>query len=210
MRNMLSAAMWNLHGKVCGKPCRNVEKRVLHRWNLAGLPRQAAGSSYLSEKENAMRVIRRSPERKALVLHQRSAQLSPNSRKLNRKSRLHRRIDLGRNGLNRPLNNGKIVRRSRTSRRLWLQTTGRTVRQNVRWCRTSRKHDIHRLCRKDWTKKPLVRSSSNGKPEKSRANSGVRRTEVSASDEKGGNGRCYGLRTVDCFAAVDVSDYRFG
>ena len=32
-------------------------------------------------KENAMRVIRRSPERKALVLHQRSAQLSPNSRK---------------------------------------------------------------------------------------------------------------------------------
>ena len=69
MRNMLSAAMWNLHGKVCGKPCRNVEKRVLHRWNLVELPLQAAVSSYLSEKENAMRVIRRSPERKALVLH---------------------------------------------------------------------------------------------------------------------------------------------
>ena len=78
---MLSAAMWNLHGKVCGKPCRNVEKRVLHRWNLVELPLQAAGNSYLSEKENVMRVIRRSPERKALVLHQRSAQLSPNSRK---------------------------------------------------------------------------------------------------------------------------------
>ncbi len=85
MRNMLSAAMWNLHGKVCEKPCRNVEKRVLHRWNLVELPLQAAVSSYLSEKENAMRVIRRSPERKALVLHQRSAQLSPNSRKPNRK-----------------------------------------------------------------------------------------------------------------------------
>ena len=128
MRNMLSAAMWNLHGKVCGKPCRNVEKRVMHRWNLAGLPRQAAGSSYLSEKENAMRVIRRSPEQKALVLHQRSAQLSPNSRKLNRKSRLHRRIDLGRNGLNRHPDSGKIVRRSRISRRLRLQTASRTGR----------------------------------------------------------------------------------
>ena len=182
MRNMLSAAMWNLHGKVCGKPCRNVEKRVLHRWNLAGLPRQAAGNSYLSEKENAMRVIRKSPERKALVLHQRSAQLSPNSRKPNRKSRLHRRIDLGRNGLNRHPDSGKIVRRSRISRRLRLQTASRTVRQNVRWCRTSRKHDIQ--CQKDWTKKPLVWSSNSGKPEKSRANSGVRRAEVSASDEK--------------------------
>lgn len=134
MRNMLSAAMWNLHGKVCGKPCRNVEKRVLHRWNLVELPLQAAVSSYLSEKENAMRIIRRSPERKALVLHQRSAQLSPNSRKPNRKSRLHRRIDLGRNGLNRHSDSGKIVRRSRISRRLRLQTASRTVRQNVRWC----------------------------------------------------------------------------
>lgn len=142
MRNMLSVAMWNLHGKVCGKPCRNAEKRVPHRWNLAGLPRQATVRSYLSVKENTMRVIRRSPERKALVLHQRSAQLSPNSRKPNRKSRLYRRIDLGRNGLNRHPDSGKIVRRSRTSRRLWLQTASRTVRQNVRWCRTSRKHDI--------------------------------------------------------------------
>ena len=207
---MLSAAMWNLHGKVCGKPCRNVEKRVLHRWNLAGLPRQAAGNSYLSEKENAMRVIRKSPERKALVLHQRSAQLSPNSRKPNRKSRLHRRIDLGRNGLNRHPDSGKIVRRSRISRRLWLQTTSRTVRQNARLYQISRKHGAHRPCRKDWTKKPLVRSSNSGKPEKSRANSGVRRAEVSVSDEKDGNGRCYGICAVDCFAAVDVSDYRFG
>ena len=63
---------------------------------------------------------------------------------------------------------------------------------------------------KDWTKKPLVRSSNSGKPEKSRANSGVRRAEVSASDEKGGNGRCPGLRTADCFTSVDVSDYCFG
>ena len=123
-------------------------------------------------------------------------------------SRLHRRTDLGRNGLNRHLNNGKIAQRSRISRRLRLQTASRTVRQNVRWCRTSRKHDIQ--CQKDWTKKPLVRSSSNGKPEKSRANSGVRRAEVSASDEKGGNGRCPGLRTADCFTSVDVSDYCFG
>ena len=61
MRNMLSAAMWNLHGKVCGKPCRNVEKRVPHRWNLVELPLQAAGSSYPSGKGNAVRVIRRSP-----------------------------------------------------------------------------------------------------------------------------------------------------
>ena len=30
-----------------------------------------------------------------------------------------------------------------------------------------------------------------------------------ASDEKGGNGRCPGLRTADCFTSVDVSDYRF-
>ena len=141
---------------------------------------------------------------------QKSAQLSPSSRKLNRKSRLHRRIDLGRNGLNRHPDSGKIVRRSRTSRRLRLQTASRTVRQNVRWCRTSRKHGAHRPCRKDWTKKPLVRSSNSGKPEKSRANSGVRRAEVSVSDEKDGNGRCPGLRTADCFAAVDVSDYRFG
>lgn len=63
---------------------------------------------------------------------------------------------------------------------------------------------------KDWTKKPLVRSSNSGKPEKSRANSDVRRAEVSASDEKGGNGRCPGLRTADCFTSVDVSDYCFG
>ncbi len=34
---------------------------------------------------------------------------------------------------------------------------------------TSRKHGAHRPCRKDWTKKPLVRSSNSGKPEKSRA-----------------------------------------
>ncbi len=84
----------------------------------------------------------------------------------------------------------------------------RTVRQNVRRCRTSRKHDTQ--CLKDWTKKPLVRSSNSGKPEKSRANNGVRRAEVSASDEKGGNGRCPGLRTADCFTSVDVPDYRFG
>lgn len=163
MQSTRFTAILNLHGKVYGKPCRNVEKRVLHRWNLVELPLQVAGSSYLSEKENAMRVIRRSPEQKALVLHQRSAQLSPNSRKLNRKSRLHRRIDLGRNGLNRHPDSGKIVRRSRISRRLRLQTASRTVRQNVRWCRTSRKHDIQ--CQKDWTKKPLVRSSNSGKPE---------------------------------------------
>ena len=131
-----------------------------------------------------------------------------NSRKLNRKSRLYRRIDLGRNGLNRHPDSGKIVRRSMASRRLRLQTASRTVRQNVRWCRTSRKHDIQ--CQKDWTKKPLVRSSNSGKPEKSRANSGVRRAEVSASDEKGGNGRCPGFGTADCFTSVDVSDYRFG
>ena len=124
MRNMLSAAMWNLHGKVCGKPCRNVEKRVLHRWNLVGQRRQAAGSSYLSGKENAVRAIRRKPEQKtAILLQRRSAQLSPNSRTPNRKSRLHRRTGLGRNCLNRHLNNGKIVRRSRISRRLWLQTS---------------------------------------------------------------------------------------
>ena len=178
MRNMLSAAMWNLHRKVCGKPCRNVEKRVPHRWNLAGLPRQAAGNSYLSAKENAVREMRRSQEQKALVLHQRSAQLSPNSRKPNRKSRLHRRIDLGRNGLNRHQNRGKIVRQSRTSR---------IVRQNVRWCRTSRKHDTQ--CQKDWTKKRSALSSNSGKPEKLRANSGAWKAEVSASDEKGGNGR---------------------
>ena len=131
---------------------------------------------------------------------QKSAQLSPNSRKLNRKSRLHRRIDLGRNGLNRHLTSGKIVRRSRISR---------TVRQNARLYQISRKHGAHRPCRKDWTKKPLVRSSNSGKPEKSRANSGVRRAEVSASDEKGGNGRCPGVRLVDRTVAVDVSDYRF-
>ena len=35
-------------------------------------------------------------------------------------------------------------------------------------------------------------------------------SEVSVSDEKDGNGRCYGICAVDCFAAVDVSDYRFG
>ena len=181
-------AILNLHVNLWWKPCRNAEKRVPHRWNLVGLPRQAAVSSYLSEKESAMRVIRRSPERKALVLHQRSAQLSPNSRKPNQKSRLHRRIDLGRNGLNRHPDSGKIVRRYRRSR----------------------KYGAHRPCRKDWTKKPLVQSSNSGKPEKSRANSGVRRAEVSASDEKGGNGRCPGLRTADCFTSVDVSDYCFG
>lgn len=173
MRNMLSAAMWNLHGKVCGKPCRNVEKRVLHRWNLVELPLQAAVSSYLSEKENAMRVIRRSPERKALVLYQRSAQLSPNSRKLNRKSRLYRRIDLGRNGLNRHPDSGKIVRRSMASRRLRLQTasgpSGRTSDG------AGQAENTIYNAKKDWTKKPLVRSSNSGKPEKSRANSGVRR-----------------------------------
>ncbi|RHQ84008.1 YtxH domain-containing protein [Butyricicoccus sp. AF22-28AC] len=150
------------------------------------------------------------PERKALVLHQRSAQLSPNSRKPNRKSRLHRRIDLGRNGLNRHPDSGKIVRRSRISRRLWLQTTSRTVRQNARLYKISRKHGVHRPCRKDWTKKPLVRSSNSGKLEKSRANSGAPKAEVSENDEKGGNGRCYGHRTADCFTSVDVSDYRFG
>ena len=84
MQSTRFTAILNLHGKVYGKPCRNVEKRVLHRWNLVELPLQVAGSSYLSEKENAMRVIRRSPEQTALVLHQRSAQLSPNSRKQNR------------------------------------------------------------------------------------------------------------------------------
>lgn len=105
---------------------------------------------------------------------------------------------------------GKIVRRSRISRRLWLQTTSRTVRQNARLYKISRKHGVHRPCRKDWTKKPLVRSSNSGKLEKSRANSGAPKAEVSENDEKGGNGRCYGHRTADCFTSVDVSDYRFG
>ena len=188
--------------------CRNVGKRVLHRWNLVELPLQAAGNSYLSAKKNVVREMRRSPERKALVLHQRSAQLSPNSRILNRKSRLHRRIGLGRNGLNRHQNSGKIARRSRTSRRLWWQTGSWTVRQNVRRCRTSRKHDTQ--CQKDWTKKRSAQSSNSGKPEKLRTNSGVPRAEVSENDEKGGNGRCPGLRTADCFTSVDVSDYCFG
>lgn len=65
MQSTRFTAILNLHGKVYGKPCRNVEKRVLHRWNLVELPLQATVSSYLSEKENAMRVIRRNREQRA-------------------------------------------------------------------------------------------------------------------------------------------------
>ena len=116
------------------------------------------------------------------MLHQRSAQLSPNSRKPNRRTVCTRRIDLGRNGLNRHPDSGKIVRRSRISRRLRLQTASRTVRQNVRWCRTNRKHDNNA---KRTGRRSIRRKVQTAENQKNYAqNSGARRAEVSASDEK--------------------------
>ena len=165
MRNTWFTAILNLHINLWWKPCRNVRKRVLHRWNLVELPLQAAGNSYLSEKRERNEGNTEKPRtEKALVLHQRSAQLSPNSR------------------IAEPEKPSAPQNRPRSERiEPDTQTAGRSSDGQDKPQTTVADRKPERPAErpmvpdkpktrytmpKDWTKKPLVRSSNSGKPEK--------------------------------------------